>query len=135
MDYKSLGHRIRKCRIEKHLTQEKLAEMAGISLSFLGHIERGTRKASLETIVSLSNSLEISIDYLLGRTPSEFSLTASHAPEYEKIIESQSPERKKKLTEIIKILADMSDTQLENTLGFFGAAQSYNNIKKDKSIF
>lgn len=65
MDYKSLGHRIRKCRIEKHLTQEKLAEMAGISLSFLGHIERGTRKASLETIVSLSNSLEISIDYLL----------------------------------------------------------------------
>ena len=65
MDYKSLGHRIRKCRIEKHLTQEKLAEMAGISLSFLGHIERGTRKARLETIVSLSNSLEISIDYLL----------------------------------------------------------------------
>jgi transcriptional regulator with XRE-family HTH domain len=65
MDYKSMGHRIRKCRAEKHLTQEKLAELAGISLSFLGHIERGTRKASLETIVNLANALGASTDYLL----------------------------------------------------------------------
>ncbi|MEA5069461.1 MAG: helix-turn-helix transcriptional regulator, partial [Christensenellaceae bacterium] len=55
MDYRSLGMRIRKQRKNLHLTQEELAERAGISLSFLGHIERGTRKASLETLVSLSN--------------------------------------------------------------------------------
>ena len=65
MDYRSLGMRIRKQRKNLHLTQEELAERAGISLSFLGHIERGTRKASLETLVSLANALGMSTDIML----------------------------------------------------------------------
>ncbi len=122
-------------RESKKLRQEDVAKMLGISRQAYCTYENDRHQAGYDTLIKLADFFEVSIDYLLGRTPSEFSLTASHAPEYEKIIESQSPERKKKLTEIIKILADMSDTQLENTLGFFGAAQSYNNIKKDKSIF
>lgn len=47
------------------MTQDQLSEKAGISLSFLGHIERGSRKSSLETLVSLANALEVSADYLL----------------------------------------------------------------------
>lgn len=47
------------------MTQSTLAERADISLSFLGHIERGSRKASLETIVSLCNALHVSPEYLL----------------------------------------------------------------------
>ena len=122
-------------RESKKLRQEDVAKMLGISRQAYCTYENDRHQEGYDTLIKLADFFEVSIDYLLGRTPSEFSLTASHAPEYEKIIESQSPERKKKLTEIIKILADMSDTQLENTLGFFGAAQSYNNIKKDKSIF
>lgn len=127
--------RLRNLRKSKNLTTKELGEIIGCSNPTITNYELGHRSPDVETLCKLADFFEVSIDYLLGRTPSEFSLTASHAPEYEKIIESQSPERKKKLTEIIKILADMSDTQLENTLGFFGAAQSYNNIKKDKSIF
>ncbi|MDL2206929.1 helix-turn-helix domain-containing protein [Eubacteriales bacterium OttesenSCG-928-N13] len=37
MDYNELGRRIRALRKNKHWTQEKLSESAGISLSFLGH--------------------------------------------------------------------------------------------------
>lgn len=65
MDYVSLGRRIRKERKSHHLTQEKLAERVGISLSFLGHIERGSRKASIETLVSIANALNASLDGLL----------------------------------------------------------------------
>lgn len=65
MDYEKLGKRIRTYRKHAHLTQEQLSELAGISLSFLGHIERGSRKASLETIVSICNSLNVSPQYLL----------------------------------------------------------------------
>lgn len=65
MNYKALGQRIRKQRKAIRWTQEVLAEKAGISLSFLGHIERGSRKASLETLVALSNALCISTDVLL----------------------------------------------------------------------
>lgn len=66
MDYIGLGKRIRRQRQAQHLTQEKLAELAGISLSFLGHIERGTRTASLETVVRLANVMRVSVDYLLA---------------------------------------------------------------------
>ena len=66
MDYKDLGARIRLIRRQKSLTQEELAERAGISASFLGHIERGTRIASLETLVVLCNTLGITPDYLLS---------------------------------------------------------------------
>lgn len=65
MNYKALGMRVRMRRKEMRLTQGKLAEMSDISLSFLGHVERGSRKASLETIVSLCNALQISPTKLL----------------------------------------------------------------------
>ena len=65
MPYEELGKRIRQQRILAQMTQEKLAERAGISLSFLGHIERGTRKASLDTLVKLCNALKVSPRVLL----------------------------------------------------------------------
>lgn len=64
--YKRLGSRVHFFRTQKKLTQEKLAEKVGISLSFLGHIERGTRKASLETFAKLVIALDCSADELLG---------------------------------------------------------------------
>lgn len=66
MDYTMLGRRIRRYRIEKHLTQEQLAEMADVSASFLGHIERGTRVASLETLMKLCAVLQVTPNDLLG---------------------------------------------------------------------
>ena len=65
MNYSALGRRIRIQRRALRLTQEQVAEKSGISLSFLGHIERGTRKASLETLVSISNVLKVSPAVLL----------------------------------------------------------------------
>ena len=65
MNYLGLGKRIRMYRRSQHMTQEHLAEQCGISVSFLGHIERGTRKASLETLVALSNALHVSPSMLL----------------------------------------------------------------------
>ena len=65
MDYLRLGQRIRRQRKLMGLTQKEVAERAGISLPFYGHIERGTRKASLETTVDLANALGVSTDMLL----------------------------------------------------------------------
>jgi len=47
-------------------SQEQLAEKAGISVSFLGHIERGTRKMSLDSLYRIAKTLECSTDSLLG---------------------------------------------------------------------
>lgn len=65
MDYEALGKRIRSQRKLLGMTQEELSERAGVSCSFIGHIERGSRKLSLETLVNISEALNISCDALL----------------------------------------------------------------------
>lgn len=65
MLYEDFGRRVRQQRSALQMTQEKLSEKAGISLSFLGHIERGTRKASLDTVVRLCNAMGVSPSLLL----------------------------------------------------------------------
>lgn len=64
-DYKALGERIKKVRKEKHLTQEVLAELCELSTAHIGHIERGTRALSIESLVTISSVLNVSTDYLL----------------------------------------------------------------------
>lgn len=66
IDYKDFGRRVRTLRRKLSLTQEELAEQVGISASFLGHIERGSRIASLETLVLLCNTLQTSPQHLLA---------------------------------------------------------------------
>ena len=65
LDYKKMGLRIRQVRKAKGWSQDELAKRCGISMSFLGHIERGTRIMSLETFVSICGPLEADADELL----------------------------------------------------------------------
>lgn len=65
MDYEALGKRIRSQRKLLGMTQEELSEKVGVSCSFIGLIERGSRKLSLETLVNISEALNISCDALL----------------------------------------------------------------------
>ena len=62
--YRQLGKRIREIREKIGVTQEKLAFKAKISPSFLSHVERGTKKASLMTIKRIANALEVPIPNL-----------------------------------------------------------------------
>ena len=66
MDYNKLGKRVRSRRTALNWTQERLAREIGVSTSFIGHIERGSRKASIDTLVQLANAMEISTDALLS---------------------------------------------------------------------
>ncbi len=65
MDYQYVGAAIRAARRARRLTIEHLAELANVSPSFLGNVERGARVPSLQTMVSLSRALHVSVDALL----------------------------------------------------------------------
>jgi len=65
MDYQALGQRIKQHRKWLMLTQEQAASAAELSTSFYGHIERGTRVASIATLLSISHALETTPDALL----------------------------------------------------------------------
>ncbi|MGN1479724.1 MAG: helix-turn-helix domain-containing protein [Acutalibacteraceae bacterium] len=64
IDYKALGARIRAARKSNGLSQEKLGELCSVSTAHIGHIERGTRIPSLETLFKISKELNVSMDYL-----------------------------------------------------------------------
>lgn len=66
LNYQMLGQRIYWERRARKLTQEQLAERANISPAFLGHIERGGRRMSMDTFYRISLALGCSSDKLLG---------------------------------------------------------------------
>ena len=65
MDYRSIGENIRKYRKTKKMTQETLAERAGLSVNYIGSIERGEKLPSLETFIVILNQLGVTGDCIL----------------------------------------------------------------------
>jgi len=59
-----LGRRIKEERKKKGMTQEKLAELSGISNNFISYIESGNKNASLKTIKKIADALEITLSDL-----------------------------------------------------------------------
>lgn len=64
--YESIGRNIRKYRQQKKLRQEDLAERTGLSTTYIGMVERSEKIPSLETFISILNTLEVSADVILA---------------------------------------------------------------------
>lgn len=65
MQMDSIGRNIRKYRQQKKLRQEDLAEACGLSLNYIGMIERGEKIPALETFITILNALGVSADMIL----------------------------------------------------------------------
>ncbi|EKE02051.1 MAG: putative transcriptional regulator [uncultured bacterium] len=66
LNYKIIGKRIKEIRLGKSLSQEKLAEMCNLSVSYISYIESAKKKASLESLVRLGNVLGVTLDTFLN---------------------------------------------------------------------
>ena len=60
-----IGLRLKQLRKENSLTQEKLAEMLGISQKHYSEAERGITGLSVKHLIQISDILSVSLDYLL----------------------------------------------------------------------
>ncbi|OGC68534.1 transcriptional regulator [candidate division WWE3 bacterium RIFOXYC1_FULL_39_7] len=58
------GKHLRKIREAKGLTQEGLADLAGMHFTYIGQIERGLRNPSLINLERLARALKIKADEL-----------------------------------------------------------------------
>ena len=61
----AFGDKLRAVRLSKGIQQEKLAWIAGIDRSYVGKIERGETKITLEKAYMLARALECDIVELL----------------------------------------------------------------------
>ena len=57
----AFGQNLKKIRLEKGFTQEKLAFSIGVEISQISRIERGILNTSISTVEALSKALEIPI--------------------------------------------------------------------------
>lgn len=64
----SIGKRILDLRKQLNLSQKELAERTGITEATLSRYENNLREPKAEIITKISDVLECSTDYLLGRT-------------------------------------------------------------------
>lgn len=66
LDYIRIGKRITMYRCARRMSQAKLAEAIFCSPSYISHIERGVKTPSLEILIKISESLQVTIDQLLS---------------------------------------------------------------------
>ena len=65
INLKNMGNRLKEIRKRERYTQENVAEFADISTSHYSHIENGTTKPSLNTLIRIVNVLNVSMDEVL----------------------------------------------------------------------
>lgn len=61
---RALGHRVRQLRNERELSQEQLAEQAGLHWTHISGIERGQYNVSLNTLCKVADGFGISLSDL-----------------------------------------------------------------------
>ena len=97
------GERLRQLRLDKTLSQRKLAEKIGIDFTYLSKIERGRMSPpSQETIMKLASVLEADSDELL--------VLADRVPDDVKDVVTKSA----KLPAFLRELRDLDDDDIED---------------------
>lgn len=93
---------LRKIRKEKGLTMKQLGSIVGVTEAAISQYETGKREADFETLLKISEALDCTVDYLLGREIQK---------EKPGVSEDDELSEKKKL--VINKIKNMDDGQIE----------------------
>lgn len=106
---KKIGKRICQARRAKHLTQEDLSELSGLSVSAISRIETGSNSTSLKTLEHLSNILDVPLNYLL----------------YDLLSDQQTSIQSPVVSDIITLTEQMDESHQQFLLDFVKIYLSY----------
>lgn len=62
-----IGERVKQARIRKNYTQEELGDIIGVSKVSICGYETGNRTPTMAMFLKLSDALDVTVDYLLGK--------------------------------------------------------------------
>ena len=69
---KALGKTVRELRLDKNLSQEKLAELASLDRSYISEIENADKTASIITVYKIALALDYKPSILLQKMETYF---------------------------------------------------------------
>lgn len=107
--------RLKDARNLRGLSQGDLAGRAGLPPSSIAHFEAASRKPSFDTLHKIANALEVTADYLLGRTDDP-ALAESGDPLYRDI--GKLSDRDREIAkDFLKMLAERNQIKSKNKEG------------------
>ena len=108
MEKTLFGEKLKKVRMERGLTQEKLAEILGTSKQVISRYEKCQRNPKLITVEDYANKLNISLGSFVSEKPAEY------PSEYQ---------------ELIGELEELSREDIKSLLGHVKAIKGYKSKK------
>lgn len=94
-----IGGRLRKRRQELGLTRERMAELADIGTGFYGQLEVGTSQMSIDTLIKISRSMHLPMEYILFGTDFQLGDTSG----VEALLARCTPRELKLAEEVLKL--------------------------------
>lgn len=94
-----IGRRLRLRRKEMGLTIEKMSELADIGSGYYGQLEVGTSQMSIDTLIKISRSMHLPMEYILFGTGYE---PGDAAPVID-LLQRCTPRELKLAEEVLKI--------------------------------
>ena len=104
LDFTVIGHRLKKARIDKKMTQEDLAEQIDVSVAFLSRIERGLSHINLKRLSQICGILGITEGYVLNGTASTSEQYL--ISEFNEILSNCPPKKQKLIYKIAKLISE-----------------------------
>lgn len=111
MDKMKFGIRLQETRNNAEYTQEELAEVIEMSSDFVAKLERGLKNPSVDTLIKLSETLNVSADWLLGIKKRRSSISGLQSLDDE--IRGLPVSTQKRLMSYMGYMIDY-ETQMEN---------------------
>ncbi len=102
LDYKVIGERIRKARIDGNLTQENLAEKLDVSVAFVSRIECGTTHVNLTRLSEICSILNIDEGQILNGVSTDSKNYLSD--EFNELMKSCPKETQKLIYDVAKLI-------------------------------
>lgn len=104
VDYKLIGERLKKARLEKGMTQDNLAESLNVSIAYLSRIETGTTKVNLKRLSEIYNLLSISEAEIISGASDDSENYLNN--DLSNLLKNCSPEKQRLIYRIANIISE-----------------------------
>ena len=104
LDYNVIGSRLKTARVNKHLTQEQLAEKLDVSITCLSRIECGKYEISLKRLEEICGLLDVKISFILDGVSPNSDNYLNNDLSY--LLKNCPPEKVKLIYKIVKTIVE-----------------------------